>query len=80
MADLQTEVLEMEFHEFSKGMRHITEEEFAKVLLRYTILSEDETEEYLTRLRERIPQVEVQLREGFEGWVAPPPMYTQYAS
>ena len=36
MEDLQTEVLEIEFNEFSKGMNKISAIEFAEILLRYT--------------------------------------------
>ena len=59
MDNLQTEVLELEFTEFSKGMSTITEEEFARILLRYTILKGDEIQDYLNRLRQRIPDVKV---------------------
>lgn len=38
MDNLQTEVLELEFYEFSKGNLAITEVDFAKILLRYTYL------------------------------------------
>ena len=38
MDNLQTEVLELEFNEFSKGKQQITEVDFAKILLRYTYL------------------------------------------
>lgn len=38
MDNLQTEVLELEFHEFSKGHPNISEVDFAKILLRYTYL------------------------------------------
>ena len=41
MENLQTEVLEMEFLEFSKGLATITELDFAKILLRYTQLDPD---------------------------------------
>lgn len=44
MKNLQTEVLELEFHEFSKGHERISEVDFAKILLRYTYL---DTEEYV---------------------------------
>ncbi|KAK2192964.1 hypothetical protein NP493_19g06001 [Ridgeia piscesae] len=54
MENLQTEVLELEFNEFSKGMLTITEEEFARILLRYTIFSSDDQEQHLERLRHRI--------------------------
>jgi hypothetical protein len=36
MEDLQVEVLEIEFNEFSKGMNKISAIEFAEILLRYT--------------------------------------------
>jgi len=58
MDNLQTEVLELEYNEFSRGMQSISEEEFAKILLRYTILSDEEHEEYLQRLKERVPDVQ----------------------
>jgi calcium uptake protein 3, mitochondrial len=38
MKNLQCEVLELEFHEFSKGHEKISEVDFAKILLRYTYL------------------------------------------
>jgi Ca2+-binding EF-hand superfamily protein len=58
MDNIQTEVLELEFNEFSHGMPTITEEEFARVLLRYTVLTKQRHEEYLERLRKRIPHVQ----------------------
>lgn len=42
MENLQAEVLELEFHEFSKGHNTISEVDFAKILLRYTYLDTDE--------------------------------------
>ena len=59
MENLQTEVLELEFNEFAKGMPTITEEEFAYILLRYTILSKDDHREYIDRLKQRIPHSKV---------------------
>lgn len=47
MKNLQTEVLELEFHEFSKGHERISEVDFAKILLRYTYL---DTEEYVNQM------------------------------
>lgn len=41
MENLQTEVLELEFLEFSKGLNTISELDFAKILLRYTQLDLD---------------------------------------
>ncbi|XP_068211567.1 calcium uptake protein 3, mitochondrial isoform X4 [Palaemon carinicauda] len=55
MENLQTEVLEIEFNEFSKGLPAITELDFARILLRYTYLQSDQYELYLERLLDRIP-------------------------
>ncbi|KAL4706377.1 hypothetical protein ACJJTC_018476 [Scirpophaga incertulas] len=54
MENLQTEVLELEFHEFSKGHETISEVDFAKILLRYTYLDTDEYDMYLDRLLDRM--------------------------
>ncbi|KAK3100762.1 hypothetical protein FSP39_024963 [Pinctada imbricata] len=56
MENLQTEVIELEFLEFSKGLATISEEDFARILLRYTMLSSDETDVCIRRVKERIPQ------------------------
>ncbi|XP_046433715.1 calcium uptake protein 3, mitochondrial isoform X4 [Neodiprion fabricii] len=53
MENLQREVLELEFHEFSKGHDTISEMDFAKILLRYTYLDTDEYDKYLDRLLDR---------------------------
>lgn len=53
MQNLQTEVLELEFHEFSKGAPKISEVDFAKILLRYTYLDTEEYDSYLDRLLDR---------------------------
>ena len=50
MENLQQEVLELEFHEFSKGRDTISELDFAKILLRYTYLDTDECDKYLDRI------------------------------
>ncbi|XP_050485379.1 calcium uptake protein 3, mitochondrial isoform X2 [Bombus huntii] len=50
MENLQQEVLELEFHEFSKGRDAISEIDFAKILLRYTHLDADEYDKYVDRL------------------------------
>ena len=42
MENLQTEVLQIEFNEFSKGLPTISELDFAKILLRYTYLQSDQ--------------------------------------
>lgn len=44
----------MEFQEFSKGAKTITEIDFARILLRYTFLNEDEYESVLERLYNRL--------------------------
>jgi len=54
MENLQTEVLHIEFNEFSKGLPIISELDFAKILLRYTMLHSDEYEAYLDRLSQRL--------------------------
>ncbi|WAQ97959.1 MICU2-like protein [Mya arenaria] len=49
MENLQTEVIELEFLEFSKGMQTISEEDFARILLRYTNLDKTDIGECLQR-------------------------------
>ena len=61
MEHLQDEVLELEFNEFSRGMSTISEHDFARILLRYTDLTDDETDEYLHRLGERVLDSKVHL-------------------
>ncbi|KAK3719873.1 hypothetical protein RRG08_040173 [Elysia crispata] len=55
MENLQSEVIEMEFLEFSRGLNTISEVEFARILLRYTNLDRGDKEECLQRVRERMP-------------------------
>jgi len=54
MMNLQKEVLELEFNEFSKGLPTISEVDFARILLRYTYLDTDEYDNYLDRLLDRL--------------------------
>ena len=54
MDNLQTEVLQMEYNEFSKGTDTITELDFARILLRYTFLNTEEYQMILDRLVERL--------------------------
>ncbi|KAG8453751.1 hypothetical protein GDO86_000394, partial [Hymenochirus boettgeri] len=54
MDNLQTEVLEIEFLSYSKGMNTISEEDFAHILLRYTNV--ENTSSYLENVRFRIPE------------------------
>ncbi|XP_026214063.1 calcium uptake protein 3, mitochondrial isoform X1 [Anabas testudineus] len=53
MDNLQTEVLEIEFLSYSKGMPTISEEDFARILLRYTNV--DNVSGYLENLRHSMP-------------------------
>lgn len=54
MEDLQREILEIEFNEFSKGMNKITPIEFAEILLRYTDFSDEKRKSLVKNLREKI--------------------------
>ncbi|XP_021379080.1 calcium uptake protein 3, mitochondrial-like isoform X5 [Mizuhopecten yessoensis] len=58
MENLQSEVIELEFMEFSKGMATITEEDFAHILLRYTMFDKTDVQACITRVKERIPAVQ----------------------
>ncbi|XP_036439458.1 calcium uptake protein 3, mitochondrial isoform X3 [Colossoma macropomum] len=53
MDNLQTEVLEIEFLTYSKGMTTISEEDFARILLRYTNV--EDIRSYLDNVRQSIP-------------------------
>ncbi|XP_057205856.1 calcium uptake protein 3, mitochondrial isoform X3 [Triplophysa rosa] len=53
MDNLQTEVLEIEFLSYSKGMTTISEEDFARILLRYTMV--ENITGYLENVRQSIP-------------------------
>lgn len=57
MEDLQAEVQEMEFLQFSKGMDTMRREDFADWLLHYT--NEENNMLYLENLRKRIPTGQV---------------------
>lgn len=54
MQDLQTEVLEIEFNEFSKGMNKITCIEFAEILLRYTDFSHGKRISLIKKLQSKM--------------------------
>ncbi|XP_053188276.1 calcium uptake protein 2, mitochondrial [Scomber japonicus] len=53
MVDLQDEVQEMEFRQFSKGMDTMRREDFAEWLLHYT--NEEDNEIYWENMRKKIP-------------------------
>lgn len=55
MENLQSEVIELEFLEFSRGLATISEEDFARILLRYTMLDSSDIEECIKRVRSRTP-------------------------
>lgn len=57
MDNLQTEVLEIEFLSYSKGMPTISEEDFARILLRYTNV--DDVGSYLENVRHSMPDEKV---------------------
>ena len=59
MENLQTEVIELEFLEFSKGFKTISEEDFARILLRYTMLSKPDIEAAIERVRKGMPTEKV---------------------
>lgn len=57
MDNLQTEVLEIEFLTYSKGMTTISEEDFAKILLRFTNV--ENINAYMDNVRQCIPDEKV---------------------
>lgn len=57
MEDLQAEVQEMEFLQFSKGMDTMRREDFAEWLLHYT--NEEDNDIYWDNMRKRIPAGQV---------------------
>lgn len=54
MEDLQREVLEIEFNEFSKGMNKITSIEFAEILLRYTDFDNEKRLRLIRKLKSKM--------------------------
>ncbi|PAA59251.1 hypothetical protein BOX15_Mlig032410g1, partial [Macrostomum lignano] len=58
MSNLQYEVLELEFLEFSKGLPSIPESEFARVLLRYTNLSPSTQAVWVDQVRDKLVREE----------------------
>lgn len=61
MSNLQKEVLEIEFQQFAHGSATIHEQDFARILLRYTTLTKQAHEQYLDRLAQRIPHSQVRV-------------------
>eukprot|EP00096_Caligus_rogercresseyi_P001433 TRINITY_DN122_c0_g1_i1.p1 TRINITY_DN122_c0_g1~~TRINITY_DN122_c0_g1_i1.p1 ORF type:complete len:451 (-),score=92.68 TRINITY_DN122_c0_g1_i1:2071-3423(-) len=60
MDNIQTEVLQMEFFEYSKGTENINELDFARTLLRYTRLEQEEYQNTLERFYNRLQVHDVQ--------------------
>lgn len=54
MINLQTEIMEIQFNEFSKGSPTISEYDFAVILLSYTRLDENHKAKYLRRLTSKM--------------------------
>lgn len=62
MEDLQAEVQEMEFLQFSKGMDTMRREDFAEWLLHYTNEADNET--YWENMRKKIPAGQVKTTQS----------------
>ena len=56
MNNLQTEVIQIEFAELSKGAPTITELDFTRILPHYTFLNSEGYDNILERLQERIQE------------------------
>lgn len=68
MKNLQSEILEIEFLEFSQGSITISQVDFANILLRYTRLTEGEYEDCISRVSTlKTPQKDVTF-EDFEAF------------
>ncbi|CAJ0922649.1 unnamed protein product, partial [Mesorhabditis belari] len=53
-ANLQEELMEIEFHEFSRGKEAISPLDFARLILRYTIVHENDYSKYINRVQHRL--------------------------
>lgn len=67
MDNLQTELLEIEFLTYSKGMTTISEEDFAKILLRFTNV--ENISAYLDNVRQCIPDEKVPCIFAHRSWL-----------
>lgn len=59
MDNLQTEVLEIEFTEFSHGFKTISDLDFAEILLRYTDFDRDTKKSILRRVKKTATEANV---------------------
>uniref|UniRef100_A0A183FYA7 EF-hand domain-containing protein n=1 Tax=Heligmosomoides polygyrus TaxID=6339 RepID=A0A183FYA7_HELPZ len=51
--NLQEEIMEIEFHEFARGKSTISPMDFARLVLRYTVVHKDDYHKYINRVKER---------------------------
>jgi hypothetical protein len=65
MENFQTEVLEIEFNEFSHGFKTISDLDFAEILLRYTNFDRDTKKSILKRVKKTTHQADVGTKEFF---------------
>lgn len=61
MDNLQTEVLEIEFTEFSHGFKTISDLDFAEILLRYTDFDRDTKKSILRRVKKTATEASVSI-------------------
>jgi hypothetical protein len=65
MENLQTEVLEIEFTEFSHGFKTISDLDFAEILLRYTDFGYDAKKMILRKVKKRAGESNVRRNHFF---------------
>jgi hypothetical protein len=65
MENFQTEVLEIEFTEFSHGFKTISDLDFAEVLLRYTDFDRDTKKSILKKVKKSTDQPDVREKTFF---------------
>lgn len=59
--NLQKELIEIEFHEFARGKHEISVVDFARLVLRYSVLHKSDQSPYIQRVYERT-QIEDKIR------------------
>ena len=65
MENLQTEVLEIEFSEFSHGFKTISDLDFTEILLRYTDFDKETKKTILKKVKRTTGNVDVRRRHYF---------------
>lgn len=53
--NLQKELIEIEFQEFARGKQEISAVDFARLVLRYSIVEKNDQSPYIKRVYERSP-------------------------